>query len=184
MAVDFNWLEENIIGRSLTAEEREALGCLKERRCVAGEKIMVEGEPCGSLVIVRSGRAKVEDSNRDEASPAEVESGSLLGELTLLNNRRRTTDVTALEACVVYSLMHDDFTRMMKEHHELACAILSARVDHQAGIIMSQRRTLAPVLCDLKRQVEWRKQLLRELPMLIALALYVAVFLSHVDRVV
>ena len=73
MAVDIKWIEENIIKRALTDSERQALGNIKENTYVSGEKIIEEGQQGGTLEILRSGRAKVEDNNRYEGRVTLVE---------------------------------------------------------------------------------------------------------------
>ena len=122
MSVDMAWLEENIIKRTLSDSERQAFACIQEKIFASGEKIITEGQQGGTLGIMRSGRAKVEDNNRYEGrvTLVEIEPETLFGELAFLSDRRRTADVTALEDCVVYTLSKDDFTQIMKNHHELA----------------------------------------------------------------
>ncbi len=148
MSVDMAWLEENIFKKELPDSKRQALACLKEVTFASGEKIIEEGQAGGTLEIMRSGRAKVEDNNRYEGrvTLTEIEPGTVFGELAFLSNRSRTADVTAMEECVVYSLSQDDFTQLMKHHHELAYAILITILERQTSVIMSQRITIAPIL--------------------------------------
>ena len=120
MAIDIAWLEKNIINRPLSENEKRALSCINEANIAAGAKIITEGQPGGTLEIMYSGRAKVEDNNRYEGriTLAEIEPGTLFGELTFLNRKRRTADVTAMEPCVIYSLTQDAFTGLMQSQHE------------------------------------------------------------------
>lgn len=156
MAIDISWLEETILKRALSPSERDALNCLSVSNIAAGEKIITEGQGGGTLEIMRSGKAKVEDNNRYEGRVilAEIEAGTIFGELSFLNNKRRTADVTALENCVIYTLKQADFTELMKNHHELAYTILTTIMDRQTSVIMSQRVTLAPLLRNLKEKAQ------------------------------
>ncbi|ATX82416.1 cAMP-binding domain of CRP or a regulatory subunit of cAMP-dependent protein kinases [Mariprofundus ferrinatatus] len=172
MAIDISWLEKNILKREVTAAERSALDCITVSNFSAGEKIITEGQAGGTLEIMRSGKAKVEDNNRYEGRVilAEIESGTIFGELSFLNSKRKSADVTALEDCVVYDLKQEDFTELMKNHHELAYTILTAIMDRQTSIIMSQRVTLAPLLRNLKEKA-------KKLPLFIKVAPVVFIIL-------
>jgi len=172
MAIDTSWVEESILKRKLTAAERSALNCLTVSNFAAGEKIITEGQAGGTLEILRSGKAKVEDNNRYEGRVvlAELEPGTIFGELSFLNNKRKTADVSALENCVVYSLKQTDFTELMKNHHELAYSILTAIMERQTSVIMSQRVTLAPLLRGLKEKAD-------KLPLFIKVAPFVFIIL-------
>jgi len=154
MTIDIiKWIEDKVINSPLSDAEGDALrSCLKERTVKSNEKIIAERQPGGTLEILFSGKAKIEDNNRYEGrvTLAEVESGALIGELTFLNGRTRTADVTAIEDCIVFSLSQSDFTELMKRHHELAYKILAVIMAHQTNVIMSQRVTLAPMLRQLK----------------------------------
>jgi len=178
MAIDVSWLEKSILKRELTTSERNALNCLTITNVPANEKIITEGQAGGTLEIMRSGKAKVEDNNRYEGRVilAEIEAGTIFGELSFLNNKRRTADVTALEACVIYTLAQDDFTELMKNHHELAYSILTAIMDRQTSVIMSQRVTLAPLLRNLKEKAQKLPLFVKVAP-LVFIVLYILAFM-------
>ena len=177
MAIDTSWLAETILKRELTAAEKSALECLSVNNFAAGEKIITEGQAGGTLEIMRSGKAKVEDNNRYEGRVilAEIEAGTLFGELSFLNSKRRTADVTALENCVIYRLKQDDFTELMKNHHELAYSILTAIMERQTSVIMSQRVTLAPLLRTLKDKAQKLPLFIKVAPV-IFIILYIMAF--------
>lgn len=177
MSIDFTWLEENIVKRTLSSSERAALQCLEEKKFASGEKIIAEGQTGGTLEILRSGRAKVEDNNRYEGriTLAEINAGTLFGELSFLNNKRRTADVSALEDCVVYTLNKANFTSMMQNHNELAYTILTAIMERQTSVIMSQRVTLAPLLRTLKDKAQKLPLFIKVAPV-IFIILYIAAF--------
>jgi len=179
MAIDIAWLEKNIINRPLSASERQALSCIQETAVATGQKIITEGQPGGTLEIMYSGRAKVEDNNRYEGriTLAEIEPGTLFGELTFLNKKRRTADVTALEPCEVYSLTQDAFTGLMQNQHELAYAILAAIMERQTNVIMSQRVTLAPLLRTLKEKAHKLPLFIKIAPVIFIILYIVAFFL-------
>lgn len=173
MAVDIDWLEKNLIKRDLSDDERTALECIEEVTVAAGEKILAEGEEGGTLSIMRAGKAKVEDNNRYEGrvTLVEIEEGTVFGELAFLNNRRRTADVTALEDCRVYKLSQDNFAELMRNQQPLAYEILTAIMERQGNLIMSQRVTLAPYLRQLREKAQGIPLFIKVVP-LVFIALY------------
>ena len=150
MAVDMGWLGQEVLGKALNGEEQGLLQSLiDEKNFVSGEKIISMGQPGGMLYILRSGRANVEvhSGQEDRVTVAEASPGDLIGELTFLNNHPTTADVIATEDCVVYAVSRDDLTSIInKEQPKLAYLFFNAILEHQSGVIMEQRVTLAPEL--------------------------------------
>lgn len=183
MSVDMTWLEK-VFKRTLSDSDRQALACLNEITFASGEKIISEGEPGGTLEIMRSGRAKVEDNNRYEGriTLIEIEAGTVFGELAFLSNRCRTADVTAMEECVIYTLSQEDFTQMMKHHHELAYAILVAILERQTSIIMAQRITLAPALRRLNDRTNKLPLFVKLVPILFTLVYFASLAVASLGK--
>ena len=73
--------------------------CEDERTAAAGEMLIREGQPGTSLYIVRSGRVAVEKGvGDDRARLAELGSGAIFGEMSLIDNFPTSAAVTTLEA--------------------------------------------------------------------------------------
>lgn len=178
MEINTSWLGESILKRELTPSEKDALSCMTVSSFSAGEKIISKGQSGGTLEIMYSGKAKVEDNNRYEGrvTLAEIEGGTIFGELSFLSNRHRTADVTALEDCVVYTLKQDDFTELLKTHHDLTCAILTAIMERQSSVIVSQSITLGPMLRNLKEKTKKLPMFIKVAPIVFIIA-YIVAFL-------
>jgi CRP-like cAMP-binding protein len=120
----------------------------------------------------------VEDNNRYEGriSLAKLEEGALFGELTFLNNRTATADVTALEDCVVYKLSQHDFSGFFHNQQQLAYQIFTIILEHQSSVIMSQRVTIAPMLRKLKNRAQKLPMFIKIAPV-VFLIIYIVAFL-------
>ncbi len=157
MAVDVTWLENEILGRQLSEKEHNLLASMfHEITCISGETIVSKGQDGGLLHILRSGHANVEVSNsgEDKETVAEIEAGNLFGELTFLNGKSATADVVATQDCVVYTLSRDELTSVIdKGEPQLAYLLFSTIMEHQSGVILKQRVTLAPELRKKNNQV-------------------------------
>ena len=153
MSIDIKWLEENILKRSATDVEREALQYLREHQYKTGATIVEQGKPGGQLYILRSGKASVEDndSNVGRVRIASADAGAMFGELTFMNNHSTTAEVVAREDCIVYKLSRDDFSKLMHER-ELGFAFFSAMLENQGNIIRTMNAQMVPVLQKLAKK--------------------------------
>jgi CRP-like cAMP-binding protein len=178
MEIEMAWLENKVLHRTLTPDERSSLACLQQLSFKTGERIISEGQPGGVLYILRSGKVNVEDNNRYEGriSLAELEEGALFGELTFLNNKAATADVTALEDCIVYKLSQNDFSGFFRNQQQLAYQIFTIILEHQSSVIMSQRVTIAPMLRKLKNRAQGLPMFVKIAP-IIFLIIYIVAFL-------
>jgi CRP-like cAMP-binding protein len=155
MSIDFKWLEQKVLFTELTDNERAALGCIKEESFKKGERIITQGQIGGTLYILRSGLASVEDRNRADGSIklAELKEGTIFGELTFLNNENTSADVTARKNCVVYELSQNDFADLMGKQQQLAYTIFARILEHETKIILAMKTRLTPMLRELSRKV-------------------------------
>jgi len=177
MSIDWTWLEEKVLQRKLTEDERKALACLSEEQFAAGQKIITQGQPGGMLYILRSGRVGVEESDRYEGriNIANIEEGGIFGELTFLNNQPTTADVTASEDCVVYKLSHGDFSALMRTQQQLAYSVFTFILNHQSRVIQSMRLRLVPMLRQIKDKAAKLPLTIKLLPVIFIL-LYILAF--------
>lgn len=78
----------------------------------AGEKICGQGDVSDSLYILVSGLAAV---SRDGVEIAQLSGGSHFGEMALLNQRPRSAEVVAIEACRILRLSREAFYGLVQQ---------------------------------------------------------------------
>jgi CRP-like cAMP-binding protein len=170
MSIDMEWLERHIVLRELTADERTALECLKEKTFGAHDTIIAQGQQGGMLYILRSGAASVEDINEsDRVRIADVTEGALLGEMSFLSGKQTTAEVIASEDCVVYTLSRDDFSNIMRDQQNAAYAILARMLASQANIIQKMNAELLPLWRNLKKKAAKLPLIIKLLPIIFTL---------------
>jgi len=139
MSIDFDWLGKEILVRDLGEDERSALDAIMTTRDFAkGEKIVAQGQPGGTLYILRSGMADVEtDVNDKRLHIAGVGGGALFGEMTFLTKETASANVTAKQDCVVYKITRDSLSQLMTDHQELVYALLAYMLFYSSKVIRS-----------------------------------------------
>lgn len=178
MSIDFDWLEKNVVLRELSADERAALDCVKVSNFTTGQAIITQGQPGGTLYLLRSGKASVEDNqNGNRMRLADVVEGDCFGALTFLNGKPTTAEVLAHQDCEVYSLDHDDFSNLMRDQQKIAYEIFTHILEHQSQVITNMRAELLPVLRRLKEKADSLPLFIKLLPILFIIAYIVAFFM-------
>jgi len=140
MTIDYAWLEEKVVKRTLGDSERGALGrLLVEQNFTKQDKILTQSQPGGVLYILRSGLAEISaDSNGQHVHLATAKEGALFGELTFLTGEAATASVVAAEDCSVYKLNREDCAELMQNEPELVYALMAYMLLHAAKIIRSR----------------------------------------------
>ncbi|WP_238014108.1 Crp/Fnr family transcriptional regulator [Dactylosporangium sp. AC04546] len=111
----------------LHADEQAALEAAGHRRqWKRGAVIYREGSQSESVIVLRSGRAKV---SSDTASGTEVVlavrgPGALLGELSAIDGGPRSATVTALEPLTALSVPSPDFERYLLGHARVSFLLM------------------------------------------------------------
>jgi len=178
MSIDFAWLEKNVVMRKLSSDERTALSCVKVNTFTAGQAIITQGQPGGTLYLLRSGKASVEDNqNGNRMRLANVAEGDCFGALTFLNGDPTTAEVLAHQDCEVYSLDHDDFSILMRDQQKMAYEIFTHILKHQAQVITNMRAELLPVLRKLKEKADSLPLFIKLFPIVFIVAYIVAFFM-------
>lgn len=176
MSIDIAWLEKNVVMRTLSADERAALACVKTSNFTTGQAIIRQGQPGGTLYLLRSGKASVEDNqNGNRMRLADVAEGDCFGALTFLNGEPTTAEVLAHQDCEVYSLNHDDFSILMRDQQTIAYEIFTHILEHQSQVITNMRAEMLPVLRKLKEKADSLPLFIKLLP-IVFIALYVLAF--------
>jgi len=137
MSIDFDWLGKEILDRNLSENDISALDARMTARDYAkNEMIVSQGQPGGTLYILRSGMADVEtDVNGDRIHIAAASEGALFGEMTFLTNEVASAHVTAKQDCVVYRITHDDFSQLMTNHQDLVYALVAYMLLYSSKVI-------------------------------------------------
>lgn len=95
---------------------------------VAGEVLMLQGDPAESFLIIHRGRVQVRHESADGYSfVAEVEAGRIVGEIALLRHSRRTATVTATEELSGWAGGADAFDELIELPGVLNMLIRTAR---------------------------------------------------------
>ncbi|MES0371300.1 MAG: cyclic nucleotide-binding domain-containing protein [Mariprofundaceae bacterium] len=177
MSIDIDWLEKNVVKRALSSDERAALACVKVTTFTTGQAIITQGQPGGTLYLLRSGKASVEDNqNGNRMRLADVAEGDCFGALTFLNGEPTTAEVLAHQDCEVYSLDHDDFSTLMRDQQTMAYEIFTHILEHQTQVISNMRAELLPVLRKLKQKADSLPLFIKLLPVLFIITYVLAFF--------
>ena len=105
-------------------ELRVVDGLLHEREYLAGEVVFDEGEEGQALYVVLKGRVLIcRQGDPVNGRLAEIPSGSLFGELALLDGAPRTAQARALDNCTIAALSRADFNGLLETHAATASKI-------------------------------------------------------------
>lgn len=140
-AVDTALLRRNSLFAVLDDTEMEAmLEFAKVRRAAAEERIFVKGDPGDSLYVILRGRVAVQTES-DEAKVMLLnilDTGSLFGEIAMLDGGERTATVVAQEATELLRIDRRDFMPFLLQRPDLCVrlmTVLCERVRWTSAII-------------------------------------------------
>jgi len=168
MTVDTEWLDKNVIKRDLTETERGALNVLEIATYKEGDNIIEKGQAGGTLYILRSGIAQVEDNHEGiRVRIAGLQEGTIFGEMSFLNDNKASAQVTALTECTVYKLSKDQFKVIMAEHQELAFAIFNDILNEQTAIVQKMNEQFIPILRNIKIKAQKLPLIVKLIPVIL-----------------
>jgi len=108
-------------------------GHVRERSFVAGETVILQGEPGTECFLIRSGHLEVIDEvGGDQRMLAELRAGALFGEAALLTGAPRNATVRAVTAGELLVLGREDILAAMSADHKVA--------DHLVGMLQARSR--------------------------------------------
>jgi CRP/FNR family transcriptional regulator, cyclic AMP receptor protein len=96
---------------------------VREASFPAGASLVTEGEPSESFMIIRDGRATVDQGDR---TLRELGAGDFLGEIALIDGGPRTASVTATDPVTVLVIDRAGFQRLMSEFPVIRFDLVSA----------------------------------------------------------
>jgi len=177
MNIDIDWLEERILKRQLNPEEQKAMNCIQVKAYRPWEKIIEQDQPGGTLYILRSGTADVEDNNgKDRVRLANLHEGTIFGLTSFMSDEKTTAEVMAKETCIVYELSRDAFSVLMRDNQELAFTILCRVLNNQSKVIRAMNAQAVPILRNLARKANSLPLFVKLFPILFVIA-YILAFL-------
>lgn len=112
---------------SLTPEALHTLAArMRRRRLPGGAPIVYRGDPAGALYVILAGQVKVHTatSSGDEVILDVQGPGDFFGEMSLLDGRPRSADVTTLEPCELALLDGDALRETVEAQPTVAWALL------------------------------------------------------------
>jgi CRP/FNR family cyclic AMP-dependent transcriptional regulator len=104
-----------------------AIASLIKRRSVPKNTLVIhEGDTSDSLFIIKEGKVNVTLANEQgkEIILSTLTKGDHFGELSLLDNSPRSSNVTAVEKCEFLILHKEDFILLMNQHPSIAFSII------------------------------------------------------------
>jgi len=177
MSVDITWLEEKVLKRTLTPEERQALSCIQVKSYNAWDKIIEQNQPGGTLYIFRSGVADVEDNDgKERVRIANIEEGTMFGELSFMSDEPTTAEVIAKEKSEVYQISRADFSELMRNQQALAYTFMCQMLNNQGRIIREMKSQLAPILRNLAKKANSLPLFVKLFPIFFIIAYILAFF--------
>jgi len=101
-------------------------GIVEEIRLVAGEKLFTEGSPGDRAFIIKEGQLEVLKTSSGREVLLDVPGpGSVIGEMALVQHVPRMASVRARTDCVLLTIHHDQFERLLNTSPSAARAILN-----------------------------------------------------------
>ena len=108
---------------SVSPEDIQAiLVRLKPRLYHSGDKVFSRGDTAQAMFIIHYGKLAVDSPDHRDI---ELSKGSIVGEMALLNNTRRPSDVRAVEETELLVLSADDFHELREKIPEFDEAVKS-----------------------------------------------------------
>lgn len=137
MSIDYDWMESNILGYQLNAEEREALAAaIVEGEYAKGARIINQGEPGGMLYLLQSGTAEIDyEYNGERVHIANAKQGALFGEMTIFTGESTSASVTATTACNIYKISREALSLLMVENQNVVFALFAYMMVYSSRII-------------------------------------------------
>ena len=137
MDIDFDWLEDQIFHRHLSADEKQVLEkSIRFAEFTKGDVLMAEGERCDGLYLLRSGRASVHHhSHGQQVRVGEVTEGAQLGDMAFFDGKPYSTTITAKTDCMAYKIARLELEDLMSLHYEMAKDMMLNTICRLSGIV-------------------------------------------------
>ncbi|MCT7962287.1 mechanosensitive ion channel [Laspinema sp. D1] len=147
-------------------ELRQLIEIGHRKRLYPSQVLFQEGDPGDAFYIVLSGSVEVfvEKINKHLTN---LGAGKFFGELSLMLGIPRTASVRALEETILFTIHHNAFQSILREHPELAEEIVQELCKHQEELAQRQQQLRTMGLLDAteddKNPVVWVRKRLQNL---------------------
>lgn len=142
-------LEQVPLLQGFSGEELRRLARhLRVREVASGEVVVRIGQRARWFALIGSGTVQVAARG---APVAWLHVHDFFGEIGLLGDRRRTATVTALSTCTLWEMDRRTFTRLARDHPEVAAAVTAAAQRRRAQDDGFLARAPAPPLRPSRR---------------------------------
>lgn len=125
--------QTSIFGRLSDEALSKVAEALKTRELEAQTVLFNQGDPGNELFVVQRGRIAIYVPSKDqpgEERPIRIfEAEEVLGEMALIDDQPRSASARALEASTVLTLSGDDFQQLIRQHPEMALAVMAGLND-------------------------------------------------------
>jgi len=131
---DTNLLKQiSIFGRLSEEALSTVAAALKAKELEEQVVLFNQGDAGNELFIVQQGRIAIfvpsTDKPGDERPIRIFEAGEVLGEMALIDDQPRSASARALDASTVLALSADDFQQLIRQHPEMALAVMAGLND-------------------------------------------------------
>ncbi len=147
-------------------ELRQLIEIGHRKRLYPSQFLFHEGDSGDAFYIVLSGSVEVfvEKINKHLTT---LPAGKFFGELSLMLGIPRTASVRALEETILFTIHHNAFENILREHPELAEEIVQELCKHQEELVQRQQQLRTMGLLDAteddKNPVVWVRKRLKNL---------------------
>jgi len=120
-----------ILARLTPGERRSLARAARPLTLGPTERLVVQGEPGGSLFVLADGEVEVmlrQDDGKDLLVDT-MGKGAVVGEMSLLTGEPRTATVRALEGAVVYEIGAEQYGPILRAHPEFVDVLARLMVD-------------------------------------------------------
>lgn len=127
-AVDLGLLRRNSLFGVLNDAEMDAvMGMARLRKAAAEERIFTKGDPGDSLYVILRGRVAVQTESQDAKLMLLniLDSGSVFGEIAMLDGGERTATVVAQEPTELLRIDRRDFMPFLEQRADLCIRLMS-----------------------------------------------------------
>jgi CRP/FNR family transcriptional regulator/CRP/FNR family cyclic AMP-dependent transcriptional regulator len=123
----YGFLEGIRIFSGLNSRELQRIGKKFKLRTVDPNELILMAEEAGNtFFVIASGKVKISVLSKEgkEVIFSTLEKGDFFGEMSLLDGKKRSADVSAVERSELYVLSREDFLAILEESPKIAIKIM------------------------------------------------------------
>jgi rhodanese-related sulfurtransferase len=136
-----SWLSETEVFKSLPEEQVDEIAKIGQDKIVPANTIIYrQGDPGDNFYIIHSGKIRVFLSGEEgvETELNQLGPGDCFGEIALLREEPRTTDIEAIEETHLFVLTKEEFAQVLKDHPD----VFKSFIKHISELLMREDRRI------------------------------------------